>query len=135
LTIRGRNTPEHDMKGEERMEEAHTTPALPQELEQLVDPDGIRASVRRLFSNKIEEVLGELLQNSQRATASRVMIETTEDGFVYRDNGHGLLSAQGGYDDPYRAFHTLLQMAASYFQNTTLEAQHPMGLGIHALLA
>lgn len=37
------------------------------ELSVLVNPERIRSSIKRLFHNRIDEVLGELFQNSQRA--------------------------------------------------------------------
>jgi DNA mismatch repair ATPase MutL len=51
----------------------------------------VRSSIRRLFTGEISEILGELLQNSQRARATDVTITTHETGFTYTDNGHGLL--------------------------------------------
>ncbi len=94
----------------------------------LMNVDRVRSSIRRLFTGEISEILGELLQNSQRARASEVTITTNETGFTYEDNGHGLLGDLAG-------FHTLLKIAESNFDNPTLEAQDPIGLGIHALLA
>lgn len=82
----------------------------------------------RLFQNDIAKCLSELFQNSQRARAKRVEITTGENGFTYRDDGHGLLDGISG-------FHTLLKIAESHFDNDTVVDQDPMGLGIHALLA
>jgi len=97
-------------------------------LSTLVNIDRVRSSIRRLLSGEVSEILGELFQNSQRARATNVVVGTSEGGFSYEDNGHGLL---GGLD----GFRTLLKIAESSFDNPTLEAQDPMGLGIHALLA
>lgn len=97
-------------------------------LSDLINADRVRSSVRRLFQNDIAECLSELLQNSQRARATEVEIQTSKDGFTYRDNGHGLLGGVSG-------FHTLLKIAESSFDNETIADQDPMGLGIHALLA
>jgi hypothetical protein len=88
----------------------------------------LRSSLRRLWSGKIDEVLGELFQNSQRARATCVAIITSTDGFTISDDGHGLLDGLDG-------FWRLLRIAESAFNNPTIEAQDPMGLGIHALLA
>lgn len=55
-------------------------------------------------------------------------IATGEQGFTYRDDGHGLIGGVNG-------FHTLLKIAESHFDNETIADQDPMGLGIHALLA
>ncbi len=88
----------------------------------------LRSSLRRLFSGQIDEVLGELFQNSQRARATHVAITTSSDSFAISDDGHGLLDGLDG-------FWRLLRIAESAFNNPTIEAQDPMGLGIHALLA
>jgi hypothetical protein len=104
------------------------TTQMPDGLTDLINADRVRSSIRRLFQNDIIECLSELLQNSQRARATKVEIQTSEDGFTYRDNGHGLLGGVEG-------FHTLLKIAESNFDNETITDQDPMGLGIHALLA
>jgi hypothetical protein len=93
----------------------------------LVNPDRIRSSIKRLFHNRIDEVISELLQNSQRSGSTAVDITTTENGFTIQDNGHGLLNGIDG-------FHTLLKLAESDFDNETIEDQDPMGLGIVSLL-
>ena len=93
----------------------------------LVNPDRIRSSIKRLFHNHIDEVIGELFQNSQRSGSTTVDITTTESGFTIQDNGHGLLNGIDG-------FHTLLKLAESDFDNETIEDQDPMGLGIVSLL-
>src|SRR6266436_4903405 len=97
-------------------------------LASLINPHSIRNSIKRLFKNSICETLSELLQNSQRARAKNVWITTGDESFTYCDDGHGLLNGIAG-------FHTLLRLADSHFENDTVEDQHPMGLGIHALLA
>lgn len=93
----------------------------------LVNPDRIRSSIKRLFHNRIDEVVGELLQNAQRSGSTTVDITTTENGFTIQDNGHGLLKGIDG-------FHTLLKLAESDFDNQTIADQDPMGLGIVSLL-
>lgn len=103
------------------------TPASTTELSTLVNTDRIRSSVKRLFKNRIEELLGEAFQNSQRAGAKTVTISTTENTFTIQDDGHGLLNGVDG-------FHTLLKLADSHFDNDTIEDQDPMGLGIVSLL-
>lgn len=99
-----------------------------EQLEVLVDPETVRRSIKRIFTNTANEIIGELLQNSQRACASRVKLFTYDSGFTYEDNGNGL-------ENGVESFHTLLAMAKSYFNNSTIEDQDPMGLGIHALIA
>ena len=87
----------------------------------------IASSYKRLFHNRIDEVVAELFQNSQRSGSTTVDITTTENGFTIQDNGHGLLNGIDG-------FHTLLKLAESNFDNETIEDQDPMGLGIVSLL-
>ncbi|HKP11720.1 MAG TPA: ATP-binding protein [Blastocatellia bacterium] len=98
------------------------------DLSSLVNAQRIRSSIKRLFQNTAKEVMAELLQNSARALASHVTITTTETTVVIQDNGHGLLDGVNG-------FHTLLKIAESYFDNETLDAQAPMGLGVCAALS
>lgn len=106
-----------------------TTNTPAENLADLINGDRVRSSIRRLFENKISACLGELFQNSQRARAAKVEITTYgEEGFTYRDDGHGILGGVNG-------FHTLLRIAESHFDNETITDQDPMGLGIHALLA
>jgi hypothetical protein len=102
-----------------------TTPTA--HLAMLVNTDRIRSSVKRLFKNRIDEILAELFQNGQRAGATSITITTNKNSFTIQDNGHGLLNGVDG-------FHTLLKLADSHFDNTTIEDQDPMGLGIVSLL-
>lgn len=94
----------------------------------LINPERLRASLRRLFSNDWNEIAGELLQNAQRACASRIAFRTTETGFTAHDDGHGV---RGGID----GVHTLLSLGDSAFAHPAIADQHPLGLGVHALLA
>src|SRR5712664_2859867 len=103
------------------------TTTEPNELSVLVNTDRIRSSVKRLFHNKIAECAAEIFQNSQRSRARNVAIETTADGFTITDDGHGLLDGING-------FHTLLKLAESAFDNSTIEDQDPMGMGIVSLM-
>src|SRR5260370_12468600 len=93
----------------------------------LVNRDRIRSSIKCLFHNRIDEVVAELFQNSQRSGSTVVAIPTPDNGFTIQDNGHGLLNGIDG-------FHTLLKLAESNFDNETIEDQDPMGLGIVSLL-
>jgi len=93
----------------------------------LVNPDRLRSSIKRLFRNRIDEVLSEIFQNSQRSKSTTVDILTTENTFTIQDDGHGLLNGING-------FHTLLKLAESNFDNETINDQDPMGLGIFSLL-
>ena len=95
----------------------------------LVDANRLRSSViRRMFTNTLAEVIGEVLQNAQRAGATRLDFSTATTGFTVQDNGHGIRTVEG--------FHTLLQIAASAYTDPLVEPnQEPMGVGINALLA
>ncbi|MBS1807468.1 MAG: hypothetical protein JST84_04680 [Acidobacteria bacterium] len=93
----------------------------------LINTNKIRSVIARLFTGSAVEILGELLQNSQRANASRVDIVTTEDGFTYYDNGDGIKGLAG--------FETLLTIADSAWEEDVNQNQNPMGLGIQSLLA
>jgi hypothetical protein len=97
------------------------------ELSSLVNTNRVRSAIRRLFANDIGECFGELFQNSQRAGATAVSIRTFPDHFVYEDDGHGVNTVAG--------FHALLRLAESGYENPAVEDQHPMGLGIHSVLA
>ena len=109
------------------MTNASPVPSDTSKLAVLVNPDRLRSSVKRLFRNRIDEVLSELFQNSQRSNSTAVDILTTDHTFIIQDNGHGLLNGIDG-------FHTLLKLAESNFNNETINDQDPMGLGIVSLL-
>lgn len=96
--------------------------------ENLMNPERLRGSLKRLFSNNWFEVFSELLQNSQRAGAKNVDIRASENLISYADDGHGLIGGISGFE-------TMLALAVSYFENEEVKNQDPMGLGIHALLA
>jgi hypothetical protein len=109
------------------MPSTNTTDNQAAKLSTLVNPDRIRSSIKRLFRNRIDEVLSEIFQNSQRSNSTTVEILTTDSTFTIQDNGHGLLNGIDG-------FHTLLKLAESNFDNETINDQDPMGLGIVSLL-
>ena len=109
------------------MTNASPVPSDNSKLAVLVNPDRLRSSVKRLFRNRIDEVLSEIFQNSQRSNSTVVDILTTDNTFTIQDNGHGLLNGIDG-------FHTLLKLAESNFDNETINDQDPMGLGIVSLL-
>lgn len=103
------------------------TPENTARLSTLVNPDRIRATIKRLFNNRIDEVLAELFQNAQRSNSTFVEIMTASNGFTIQDNGHGIRNGIDG-------FHTLLKLAESDFDNDTIADQDPMGVGIVSLL-
>ena len=89
----------------------------------------IEKVVSRLFSGRMREVLGEILQNSQRAGATRVNItflSATSCDIV--DDGHGLMQGM-------ESLRNLLVLAESYFSDPRVEReQKPVGVGFHSLL-
>lgn len=95
----------------------------------LVNPHKIRSSIKRLFTGKVTEILGELLQNSQRAGSLHVNVTTTADGtsFKYQDDGCGLQGVEG--------FYKILSLGDSGFNESVIENQAPMGVGFNSLLA
>ena len=96
----------------------------------LVDEVHLRSSVmKRLFQRTVPAIVGELLQNSQRARATEVRITTEPENRMisYKDNGHGILNGRDGWWN-------LLAIASSYYENPEVQNQDPMGLGLNALL-
>lgn len=85
--------------------------------------------IKNAFTGQVDEVLPELLQNSQRAHAGRVEIHTFEQGWwSYSDNGHGLLD---GIDSLY----TLLRWGESHYADQAVDQnQHPIGVGLYSLI-
>lgn len=86
----------------------------------------LRASIKRMFSNNIYEVLSELFQNSQRAGAKNVRISAAFTRLEYEDDGVGIKGKEG--------LRTLLTLGGSGYDQKVMEDQNPMGLGINALL-
>jgi len=91
----------------------------------------IRKTFKRFFTGSLETILSELLQNSQRAGARQVEIETTEPSsiennceIVYRDNGSGIKSIA-----------SLLSLGSSEYSAEEVAKQDPMGVGFLSLLA
>lgn len=94
----------------------------------VVNEERVRSSIKRIFSNSMKEVLGEIFQNSQRAGARRVVITTRANGFSVSDDGSGISGIQG--------FHALLKIAESQYEAPSVEAdQKPMGVGLLSLLS
>lgn len=99
----------------------------------LINTDAVFAQfLPRLFRGTAATALAELLQNAQRAGASRfdVAIENLEDGtcrVVFADDGRGIVGDA--------AWARLLRVADSDWPAEVLDAQKPMGVGFYALLA
>ena len=93
----------------------------------LINPMRLRLGIKRAFTGDINEILGELFQNSQRAGARNVRITTDDRGFIYQDDGRGLRDEAD--------FEALIKLGESGWDERVEEEQQPMGLGIHSLLA
>ncbi len=93
----------------------------------LINPMRLRLGIKRAFTGDINEILGELFQNSQRAGARNVRITTDDRGFIYQDDGRGLRDEAD--------FEALIKLGESGWDERVEEEQQPMGLGIHCLLA
>lgn len=100
----------------------------------LVEEIKLSSVVRRLFTNKVVEILGEILQNSQRAKADKIEFTVGADQtlVVITDNGNGLSEAKGTPDQ----FLSLVTVAGSFYSDETVsQDQKPMGIGFFSLLA
>ena len=67
----------------------------------LVTADRIRSSVKRLFRNRIDEVLSELFQNSQRSGSTTVDITTTDNTIIIQDLADRVSDAYGCPHEPH----------------------------------
>ncbi len=86
--------------------------------------------IKRLFTGSVREIVEELLQNAQRAGATRVDVTfPDEDSCLMSDNGHGLAN---GIED-LRAMLVLAE--SSYQDRAVFENQSPMGIGLYSLIA
>lgn len=90
-----------------------------------VDPAAV-TKVTRLFNNTIGDVLAELIQNARRATATRVILQTTE-----AESGVELsISDDGtGIDDPT----IVLALGKSGWDESVARREDPAGMGVFSL--
>ena len=95
----------------------------------MVNEDRLLRVVKRLFTGSIKEVLGELLQNSQRAGSKNVRFTISDDAIVMADDGTGLIG--GGADK----FASLMRIAESSYERAEVAEQDPMGVGLFSLFA
>ena len=96
----------------------------------MVDETRLLRVVKRLFTGSVKEVLGELLQNSQRAGAKNVHITTAENRLTISDDGTGLVGAGGA-----AKFSSLMRIAESSYERESVQDQDPMGVGLFSLFA
>jgi hypothetical protein len=97
------------------------------QINDLINPARLRLGIKRAFTGDVQEILGEMLQNSVRAGARNVQITADDRGFIYQDDGHGLRDKSD--------FEALLKLGESGWDQSIEASQNPMGLGVHALLA
>lgn len=94
---------------------------------EIINPSRLRLGIKRAFTGTVNEVIGELLQNSFRACARTIRITTDDRGFIYQDDGRGLLNEAD--------FESLIKLGESGWDHRVETEQQPMGLGFTALLA
>ena len=97
----------------------------------IVNEKRLPATIKRLFRGTVYEIVGELLQNAQRAGASEIYFRLDREAKLITvcDNGSGILSDSESWSK-------LLRMADSFYRNETVEKnQKPMGLGLLSLFA
>ena len=97
----------------------------------IVNEKRLPATVKRLFKNSVAEIVGELLQNSQRAGASEIhfCLDRESQTIIVRDDGSGVAP---GIENWSR----ILRMADSFYSDSEVEAnQNPMGVGLLSLFA
>ena len=99
--------------------------SFPATIRAAVDRHAI-SRVTRLFNGTLADVLHELFQNSRRAGATRVEVETIGDDtgriLIVRDDGRGI-------DDPA----ALLALGRSGWDDTIAASEDPAGMGFFSL--
>ncbi|MBC7901539.1 MAG: ATP-binding protein, partial [Saprospiraceae bacterium] len=97
----------------------------------IVNEKRLPATVKRLFRNSVSEIVGELLQNAQRAGAKEIHFHFDREAqtIVVRDDGSGIFPDTANWA-------RVLRMADSFYSNEQVEAnQKPMGVGLLSLFA
>lgn len=97
----------------------------------IVNEKRLPATIKRLFKNSVSEIVGELLQNAQRAGASEIHFNLDREAqtIIVRDDGSGIFSDTESWS-------RVLRMADSFYSNVQVEAnQKPMGVGLLSLFA
>ncbi len=91
----------------------------------------LRDSICRMFNGTTREIISELLQNCQRAGASKVLIEATRVSdtsymISFKDNGKGINSIED--------LEKLISLGETGFDEIVINKQKPAGLGINSVL-
>ncbi|PBN42954.1 ATP-binding protein [Sphingobium sp. D43FB] len=99
--------------------------SLPSVVRSQVDRAAV-TKVTRLFNNTIGDVLAELIQNARRATATSVMLQTSqvEDGVQLSVSDDGV-----GIDDPT----VVLALGRSGWTDSVARREDPAGMGVFSL--
>ena len=97
----------------------------------IVNEKRLPATIKRLFKNSVSEIVGELLQNAQRAGAKEIHFQLDREAqtIVVRDDGSGIAPDAENWS-------RILRMADSFYSDEQVEAnQKPMGVGLLSLFA
>ncbi len=97
----------------------------------IVNEKRLPATIKRLFKNSVSEIVGELLQNSQRAGATEIHfhLDRKAQTIIVRDDGSGISPDSTSWS-------RILRMADSFYANEQVEMnQNPMGIGLVSLFA
>ena len=91
----------------------------------------VKSPLFRVLKQLLSEIVGELLQNSQRAGASEIHfhLDGEANAITIRDDGPGVAPDRTSWS-------RILRMADSFYANEKVEAnQKPMGVGLLSLFA
>lgn len=97
----------------------------------IVNEKRLPSTIKRLFKNSVSEIVGELLQNAQRAGATEIhfFLDREAKTIVIRDDGSGIAPDKD-------VWARVLRMADSFYQDSEVEEnQKPMGVGLLSLFA
>ncbi len=97
----------------------------------IVNEKRLPATIKRLFKNSVSEIVGELLQNSQRAGAKEIHfhLDRQMQTIIVRDDGSGI-------SPDVMSWTRVLRTADSFYSDEKVEAnQKPMGVGLLSLFA
>jgi len=88
-------------------------------------------TIKRLFRGTVFEIVGEILQNAQRAGATEIhfYLDPEAKTITIQDDGTGIVPEK-------ESWARILRMADSFYKDETIENnQNPMGLGLLSLFA
>lgn len=86
-----------------------------------VDANGLRSSLQYIFTDKT--IFNELIQNAERAGATKVVFDLDGDSLSVKDDGHGICD-----------YGQLLTFAKSGWNEETKRSQHAYGMGFASVL-